>query len=230
MNPDRVKEGTSQASAPGHTTMSSQGAPAGSGVHDIVKPSPPEDSSLHTSQASQGSPVLSQVPAPSQVSVPVQTRPSSQDVPTASKGQVSESSSQVLAHSSVHGLPALVQAPAPSQVPPPLQNRPSLLQLVPAGTPLRYCLLRGPKPPCVATGRGRLEVSSYAHQKFGAAGYGAPGRTRTSDAWFRKPTLYPLSYGGAGAECIEGRGRPVSVLDDRVHVFHPEGGAALEAR
>jgi hypothetical protein len=24
---------------------------------------------------------------------------------------------------------------------------------------------------------------------------GAPGRTRTSDARFRKPTLYPLSYG-----------------------------------
>jgi len=27
----------------------------------------------------------------------------------------------------------------------------------------------------------------------------APGRTRTCDARFRKPTLYPLSYGG-GAE------------------------------
>jgi hypothetical protein len=25
---------------------------------------------------------------------------------------------------------------------------------------------------------------------------GAPGRTRTCDARFRKPTLYPLSYGG----------------------------------
>lgn len=25
---------------------------------------------------------------------------------------------------------------------------------------------------------------------------GAPERTRTSDARFRKPTLYPLSYGG----------------------------------
>ncbi len=25
---------------------------------------------------------------------------------------------------------------------------------------------------------------------------GAPGRTRTADARFRKPTLYPLSYGG----------------------------------
>jgi hypothetical protein len=30
---------------------------------------------------------------------------------------------------------------------------------------------------------------------------GAPGRTRTSDARFRKPTLYPLSYeGGDGAK------------------------------
>jgi hypothetical protein len=26
---------------------------------------------------------------------------------------------------------------------------------------------------------------------------GAPGRTRTCDARFRKPTLYPLSYGGS---------------------------------
>ena len=31
---------------------------------------------------------------------------------------------------------------------------------------------------------------------FGAPGSGAPGRTRTCDARFRKPTLYPLSYGG----------------------------------
>jgi hypothetical protein len=27
---------------------------------------------------------------------------------------------------------------------------------------------------------------------------GAPGRIRTCDARFRKPTLYPLSYGGPG--------------------------------
>ncbi len=26
--------------------------------------------------------------------------------------------------------------------------------------------------------------------------FGAPGRTRTSDTRFRKPVLYPLSYGG----------------------------------
>ena len=26
--------------------------------------------------------------------------------------------------------------------------------------------------------------------------HGAPGTTRTCDARFRKPTLYPLSYGG----------------------------------
>src|SRR6266536_3254552 len=25
---------------------------------------------------------------------------------------------------------------------------------------------------------------------------GAPGRNRTCDSWFRKPSLYPLSYGG----------------------------------
>gem|GEM_PF-3822125 len=35
----------------------------------------------------------------------------------------------------------------------------------------------------------------------GCSPHGAPGRTRTCDARFRKPTLYPLSYGGA-------RGRP----------------------
>jgi hypothetical protein len=28
--------------------------------------------------------------------------------------------------------------------------------------------------------------------------FGAPGRTRTYDARFRKPTLYPLSYEGLG--------------------------------
>jgi hypothetical protein len=35
---------------------------------------------------------------------------------------------------------------------------------------------------------------------------GAPARTRTWDARFRKPTLYPLSYGGAGGEASESRG------------------------
>jgi hypothetical protein len=29
-----------------------------------------------------------------------------------------------------------------------------------------------------------------------ATSQGAPGRSRTCDARFRKPTLYPLSYGG----------------------------------
>ena len=27
---------------------------------------------------------------------------------------------------------------------------------------------------------------------------GAPERIRTSDLWYRKPALYPLSYGGRG--------------------------------
>lgn len=27
--------------------------------------------------------------------------------------------------------------------------------------------------------------------------YGAPGEIRTPDHWYRKPVLYPLSYGGA---------------------------------
>ncbi len=35
---------------------------------------------------------------------------------------------------------------------------------------------------------------------------GAPGRTRTSDARFRKPTLYPLSYGGAAWKVPEAWG------------------------
>src|SRR5262245_3669590 len=30
----------------------------------------------------------------------------------------------------------------------------------------------------------------------GAVRRGTPGPTRTADTWFRKPLLYPLSYGG----------------------------------
>jgi hypothetical protein len=30
----------------------------------------------------------------------------------------------------------------------------------------------------------------------GASGKGASGRIRTCDTWYRKPVLYPLSYGG----------------------------------
>ncbi len=35
---------------------------------------------------------------------------------------------------------------------------------------------------------------------------GAPGPTRTADTRFRKPLLYPLSYGGAEAERSERAG------------------------
>lgn len=35
-----------------------------------------------------------------------------------------------------------------------------------------------------------------AEPKLRRSHHGAPERTRTSDARFRKPTLYPLSYGG----------------------------------
>jgi hypothetical protein len=45
---------------------------------------------------------------------------------------------------------------------------------------------------------GWLSVEKIgAGQRLGASGLGAPGRTRTSDTRFRKPVLYPLSYGGA---------------------------------
>jgi hypothetical protein len=30
----------------------------------------------------------------------------------------------------------------------------------------------------------------------GGSGEGASGRIRTCDTWYRKPVLYPLSYGG----------------------------------
>ena len=34
----------------------------------------------------------------------------------------------------------------------------------------------------------------------------APGRIRTCDARFRKPTLYPLSYGGGGQSATQSAG------------------------
>ncbi len=37
-----------------------------------------------------------------------------------------------------------------------------------------------------------------------AAFWGAPGRIRTCDARFRKPTLYPLSYGSSGSPVYKG--------------------------
>jgi hypothetical protein len=42
--------------------------------------------------------------------------------------------------------------------------------------------------------------------------FGAPGRIRTCDARFRKPTLYPLSYwgGGPGRQPIDGPSFPVA--------------------
>ena len=46
-----------------------------------------------------------------------------------------------------------------------------------------------------------LDLVRNVHGFLGlcAGSYGAPARTRTWDARFRKPTLYPLSYGGVGA-------------------------------
>jgi hypothetical protein len=39
---------------------------------------------------------------------------------------------------------------------------------------------------------------------------GAPGRIRTCDTRFRKPVLYPLSYGGAVSKCSERAGARTS--------------------
>lgn len=45
---------------------------------------------------------------------------------------------------------------------------------------------------------------------------GAPGRIRTSDTRFRKPLLYPLSYGGVDDEDSDcGRQRQRSFESDR---------------
>lgn len=40
------------------------------------------------------------------------------------------------------------------------------------------------------------EIASLEDPRFLVFG-GAPDWNRTSDLWYRKPTLYPLSYGGA---------------------------------
>lgn len=41
-----------------------------------------------------------------------------------------------------------------------------------------------------------FDSNKKAEPKLRRSHHGAPERTRTSDARFRKPTLYPLSYGG----------------------------------
>jgi hypothetical protein len=40
--------------------------------------------------------------------------------------------------------------------------------------------------------------------------HSAPGRIRTCDTRFRKPVLYPLSYGGAVSKCSERAGARTS--------------------
>lgn len=42
----------------------------------------------------------------------------------------------------------------------------------------------------------RTAPAGFASTAKTLANIGAPGRNRTCDARFRKPTLYPLSYGG----------------------------------
>ncbi len=47
--------------------------------------------------------------------------------------------------------------------------------------------------------RTKVRPAGNASRGQSAELIGAPGRTRTCDARFRKPTLCPLSYGGCGA-------------------------------
>ena len=42
----------------------------------------------------------------------------------------------------------------------------------------------------------REPLQTHPHLGETVANIGAPGRTRTCDLRFRKPLLYPLSYGG----------------------------------
>src|SRR6478609_6562413 len=42
---------------------------------------------------------------------------------------------------------------------------------------------------------------------------GAPDRNRTCDLWYRKPTLYPLSYGGVPIEVITAARPPLTGTD-----------------
>ncbi len=51
-------------------------------------------------------------------------------------------------------------------------------------------------------------VSDVSRHQTAPPADGAPGRIRTCDARFRKPTLYPLSYGGGGCR-KPGRNSPV---------------------
>jgi hypothetical protein len=48
-------------------------------------------------------------------------------------------------------------------------------------------------------------VAAQRKPHRGAVRRGTPGPTRTADTWFRKPLLYPLSYGGASSCAINGQ-------------------------
>ena len=55
---------------------------------------------------------------------------------------------------------------------------------------------------CGRVAEGAPVAPSANRRVEGRIGYfaSAPGTTRTCDARFRKPTLYPLSYGGSGCK------------------------------
>ena len=43
----------------------------------------------------------------------------------------------------------------------------------------------------------RAHISLHTNHEFKRLGDGGPDRNRTCDTWFRKPLLYPLSYGAS---------------------------------
>ena len=49
-------------------------------------------------------------------------------------------------------------------------------------------------------------------QHFEKRFHGAPGRIRTSDTWFRKPMLYPLSYRRKAWVVYRGRGGAATAI------------------
>ena len=83
----------------------------------------------------------------------------------------------VLARPADPGAP--LGADGPSAKPSPAPSRPKTAE--PGSTKLRH----------------ESTCRSFEHPLFGA-----PDRNRTCDLWYRKPTLYPLSYGGVPIEGI----------------------------
>ena len=63
--------------------------------------------------------------------------------------------------------------------------------------------------------------------RFAGVDLGAPGRNRTCDTRFRKPMLYPLSYGGVHAATCAGTGEPATGQGYRTGRLHSIGCSDL---